>query len=162
MSPAFVQAETYYGETKDVLFADLRHRVSVYLIVVQDGKILMLRTHNHRYYFPGGGVEVGETLYEALRREAYEELNTDIEIGELVYADDMIYYHDPVKKAAHLIRLFYQAQPLAQEFHFDNAEERDEILGIEWVALDPLDAKEFLPSTSRALSGIKARLKEYE
>lgn len=160
MNSSSVQAETYYGKTKDVLLDDLQHRVSVYLIIVQDGKILLIRTHNNRYYFPGGGVNVGESLQAALRRETREELNTDVEIGALLYADDMIYYHDPAQKAAHLIRLYYAARTQSQEFHFANAEEREEILEIEWVSLRDANEGDFLPSTWRALNAIRGRTQE--
>lgn len=34
--------------------------------------------------FPGGKVEVGETLQQALKREIQEELDTEIEVGELL------------------------------------------------------------------------------
>ena len=155
MTENFLDAETYYGATKQVPLSALRHRVSAYLIIIQNESMLLIRTHNNRYYFPGGGVNVGESLQDALQREAHEELNSAVEIGALLYADDMIYYHDPADKASQLIRLYYAAQPLAQEFTFANAEERDEILGIEWVSLRDADPKDFLPSTWRAFNALR-------
>jgi 8-oxo-dGTP pyrophosphatase MutT (NUDIX family) len=158
---SFVLAETYYGETKPVTRSELFHRVSAYAVIIENEKILLIKTHNHRYYFPGGGVDVGEALSDAVKREAREELNADIQVGDLMYADDMIYYHDPVGRAAHLIRLFYDCRLLTRDFTQANAVERDEILSIEWVSLRDARASDFLPSTWRVLNGIKERMKEY-
>ena len=150
----FVLAETYYGKTKPVSLHALRHRVSIYAIIVEDEKILLLKTHNHRYYFPGGGVDVGENLMDALAREAREELNAEIETGALLHADDMIYYHDPVQRAVHLVRLYYACRLVTRDLTQHNADERDEILSIEWIPLHALNEQEFLPSTWRALQAL--------
>lgn len=42
-------------------------------VVFREGKLLMIRTDRGDYKFPGGGVEPGETLEQALSREIEEE-----------------------------------------------------------------------------------------
>ena len=42
--------------------------------------------------FPGGKIEIGETSQDALKREIMEELDTQIEVGELI---DTIEYDYP-------------------------------------------------------------------
>jgi ADP-ribose pyrophosphatase YjhB (NUDIX family) len=53
-----------------------------------DGRIWLLRRTLHegagRWTFPGGYVELGESVEDAARRETREELEMDIELGELV------------------------------------------------------------------------------
>lgn len=159
MTEQFAEAETYYNETKRVSLDGLTHRVSTYAIIVKQNRVLLVKTSNNKWYFPGGGLNVGESIPEGLKREAWEELGVEIEVGALLYADDMVYYHDPIEKPAHLVRLFYQCYTQAQEFHYQNAQERDEFLGIGWVSLDNMVADEFLPSTYRALNEIKNKLK---
>jgi 8-oxo-dGTP diphosphatase len=55
-------------------------------IVFDDsGKIALLHATKHNYYkLPGGGIEVGETSEQALKRECLEEIGCNVEItGEL-------------------------------------------------------------------------------
>jgi ADP-ribose pyrophosphatase YjhB (NUDIX family) len=56
-------------------------------VLVDGGKItLMKRTKGELeyYVFPGGGVEEGEDLPTALRREMKEELGIEVEVGNLM------------------------------------------------------------------------------
>ncbi|MBP3971002.1 NUDIX domain-containing protein [Bacillus sp. WL1] len=56
-------------------------------IIVQEGKIALIkriRGGETYYVFPGGGIEEGETLEEATKREAYEELGVHIKVGNLI------------------------------------------------------------------------------
>ena len=48
--------------------------VGVRLLAVQDGNVILVKhTYTDGWYLPGGGVQAGETLVEAVRREASEE-----------------------------------------------------------------------------------------
>jgi len=54
----------------------------------EDGRIWLLRRALHegagRWTFPGGFVELGESVEDAARRETREEMEIDIELGGLV------------------------------------------------------------------------------
>lgn len=53
-------------------------------IVINDkGEILLVKTYNQGWVFPGGQVEVGENVIDAVKREVMEETGVDIEVGEL-------------------------------------------------------------------------------
>src|SRR5258706_449671 len=108
MIEQWMDAETYYDETKRISRDGLTHRVSCYAIIVEQNQVLLVKTSNNKWYFPGGGLNVGESIPDGLKREAWEELGVEIEVGAVLYADDMVYYHDPMDHAAHLVRLFYQ------------------------------------------------------
>lgn len=57
-------------------------------IIFQDGNLITLKRVKKAetyWVFPGGGVEDGESLEEALKREIMEELGVEIEIGNLVF-----------------------------------------------------------------------------
>ena len=58
-------------------------------VVIQDDQVLLLRKEGdergERYALPGGAQELGESLHEALLRECLEEIDTQVQIDELVY-----------------------------------------------------------------------------
>lgn len=84
----------------------------VIAIIEKDGKIMISKVREDRvedfggleYVFPGGRVESGETLEEAVVRELKEETNLDIEpIAQIslsidpVTQEDVYYFHCQIK-----------------------------------------------------------------
>ena len=60
------------------------HIVAVGGIVINDmDEILMVKHWRQGWVFPGGMVEVGENLFDGLKREVMEETGVEIEVGEL-------------------------------------------------------------------------------
>ena len=59
----------------DLVLGPLRPvTVSVRMLLVKEGATLLIHhTYASKWYFPGGGVKPGETLWEAAIREAWEE-----------------------------------------------------------------------------------------
>jgi len=54
-------------------------------VIVKDGKLLLIREHmENTWETPGGGVEAGETLEQAARREALEESGYEVKIGKVL------------------------------------------------------------------------------
>ena len=75
--------------------AALVQRVAAYGIARQEGAVLLVRSASFSDFpgawsLPGGGVDRGETLHDALRRELNEEVTLDIEPGELVTVSESI------------------------------------------------------------------------
>ena len=52
------------------------------IVINQNGEILLVKTHRHGWVFPGGQVEVGENVIDAVKREVMEESGIEIEVGE--------------------------------------------------------------------------------
>jgi len=68
------------------------YRFSVHAVITNsEGNVLLLKQTygDKRWGLPGGGVEPGETIHEAIRRECYEEIGVDL----LVSAFTGLYYH---------------------------------------------------------------------
>lgn len=62
-------------------------------ILVRDGQILLVRHEkyeNSYWLLPGGGVNFGESIEEALIREFKEEVGLSVQVGKLVLVHDSI------------------------------------------------------------------------
>jgi len=75
-------------------------------VQVQDDRILLCRslTQGH-LYLPGGHVESGESIREALEREIEEELGAEVEVGPFLGLLEYS-FHDGREKHAELSVLF--------------------------------------------------------
>ena len=81
-----------------------RFRFSVHAAVLDDAEqaVLLLRQSygDKRWGLPGGAVEPGETILDALRRECREELGLDVAIGPLTGW----YYHGEFESQVGIFR----------------------------------------------------------
>jgi len=62
-------------------------QIAVGAVIIENDKVLLgLRKHEPgQWAIPGGKVEPGETLHEALKREIREETNLEIDVGPVVH-----------------------------------------------------------------------------
>jgi 8-oxo-dGTP diphosphatase len=80
-----------------------RFRLSVHAVVPNpEGRVLLLKaTYGElRWGLPGGALEPGETIHEALHRECQEELGCEVIVGDLTG----VYSHTAVESLAFIFR----------------------------------------------------------
>ncbi len=68
-------------------------RIRVAAVILQEDLLLLVRHKKAAetyWMLPGGGVDYGETLTEALQRELQEEMCIEADIGPLLFANDSI------------------------------------------------------------------------
>lgn len=59
--------------------------------------------------FPGGGMEWGEGPIDCLKREFREELDIDIEVGELIYFTDF-FQQSAFRKNDQIVSIYYEVK----------------------------------------------------
>ncbi|MFJ7973519.1 NUDIX hydrolase [Psychrobacillus sp. NPDC096389] len=109
------------------------HIVAVGGIVEDEqGNILLVKTHHGGWVFPGGQVEVGENLMDALIREIKEESGIDVAVSKLigVYSNTGIHkFYDGVTNVPTKLMLDYICKPVGGELAIS-----DETSDSRWVA----------------------------
>lgn len=129
-----------------------RPRVRVAAIIISGDRILLAK---HRrgssiyWLLPGGGVEFGETLEEAVVRELQEEAALEIRVKDLVIVNDSI----PPNKHRHVLNVYFTAEVLGGVLT-PGCDSR--LVGMEYVPLERLDTLMFYPDVRpEVLRGIK-------
>jgi 8-oxo-dGTP diphosphatase len=91
------------------------HIVAVGGIVEDEGNILLVKTQHGGWVFPGGQVEAGENLMDALSREIKEESGIDAVVSHLigVYSNTGMYkWHDGITDIPTKVMLDYVCKPV--------------------------------------------------
>ena len=75
------------GKEYEVPASELVIRPSVYAVIIRDDKVLLVHQWDG-FDFPGGGIDPGEDMREALVREVGEETGLEVQSGELVACEN--------------------------------------------------------------------------
>ncbi len=93
------------------------------LIVNNEGKILLTKSHKwfDKYTLPGGHIEVGETMKEAVAREVKEEVGLDVEVAEMLLMQEAIFAEEFWKRK-HFIFFDFLCKSKDQQVKLDGRE----------------------------------------
>jgi ADP-ribose pyrophosphatase YjhB (NUDIX family) len=132
-------------------------RNSVKAIIIQNGKLLVLRKKNGNGAYtvlPGGGQKFRETLHQALKREVFEEISAKIRIGKLLHIRE--YFSEKhgfalEDRQIHQVEFIFKCE-LVEEYnpkngHFPDPHQKE----VAWVKLDQLDEANLYPVTLRKI-----------
>lgn len=131
--------------------------VRVYgLLINEDNEVLL---SDEREYgmdftkFPGGGVELGEGLIEALKREFVEECNANIEVLQHFYTTD--FYEKSSFNESQVISIYYivrSADPLKLNFKQEIFDfDQDSMQSFRWIKINKLSEDDVTFRTDKAV-----------
>ncbi|MBQ6314137.1 MAG: 8-oxo-dGTP diphosphatase MutT [Mogibacterium sp.] len=116
-------------------------------IIIRDGRIFATQrgygNYRHKWEFPGGKLESGETGEQAIVREIREELEADISVGELFYTVDHDYPEFHVTMYCYLCTL--------KSDHLTLVEHE----AAKWLGRDDIDSVDWLPSDLEVVDKLK-------
>ena len=98
--------------------------------------------------FPGGKMEAGETPQEALVREIMEELDTEIEVGELI--DTVEYDYPKFHLTMHCFFCTVKTGHLVLKEHE----------AAKWLTFETLDTVDWLPADQGLIEKVRCHLKQ--
>lgn len=126
------------------LLANQRFHLGVYGILINDEKILLIKKargpYKGMYDLPGGGIEFGEKIEEALKREFIEE--TGIILDNISFVSSNECFSDYVNnqgepRKMHHVGLYYKVSATFESIKSDS--DGQDSLGAEFISLDDLD-----------------------
>ena len=125
-----------------------KHVTVAAAIIVDDGKIFVTqRAHGEfkdGWEFPGGKIEQGETPQQAAKREVMEELDTEIEVGELF--DTVEYDYPDFHLTMHCFLCTVKSGDLVLKEHQD----------AKWLTRESLNSVDWLPADIGLIEKLKS------
>ncbi|MBU0649469.1 NUDIX domain-containing protein [Patescibacteria group bacterium] len=117
-------------------------RPSVYGIIINNGKILMTTVRsNGKLFFPGGGVNIGERLEDALKRETKEETGIEIRVEKFLHFKEQFCYWDPGDEVYQMLNFFYICKPLTTDLIEDDEVDDEEAMSPEWIDIEEVEQR---------------------
>ena len=137
MKDKTVKVRDIEGNPSNVRVSEMTFRPSVYGVIIQDGKILLTR-YKDGYDFPGGGIDIGEKITYACKREVLEETGVTVDVDEILYVEDSFFTHPLTMKHHHSILLYYRCtnpQGEVTTAMFDESDHKLGTLKAEWLPI---------------------------
>lgn len=139
-----------FGREYNVPIEDLEMRVGVYAVIIENNKILLTRQWDG-YSLIGGGLEKGETINEAIKREVKEETGLEIVPDKIIHCATTFFKRDDEHPARQSVQLYFTHKNLKGVINNDKITESEKTYTVdvpEWVDLDRVGEIKFRHSIS--------------
>ncbi len=136
--------------------ADCLYRLSAKAVIIQDGKLLMAKEREGWWGLPGGGIDHGETVEQALRRELSEELG--LAFGDIRWDSQVLFVGlGAVLNGIPKANLFYRVHVITEK-----VQSTDHLLGYAWYAADEIPQLHLGPSMRSCVEQLTTFLRATE
>lgn len=118
------------------------------ILIIENQQVLTMQYNygeQEVYNLPGGNLELGEHLSDALAREMQEELGIEVEVGEMILVGE-VYFEDRKK---HTLHLLFEGKITAGIPTLNPKE--TSALAIKWLAINDLETVNLYPNLSRQI-----------
>jgi 8-oxo-dGTP diphosphatase len=133
--------------------------VGVGAIILREGKILLEQRGNEparwQWTIPGGVVEVGESLEEAVRRETREETGLEVEVATLIDVVDQVHLDKQGKIEYHYVIIDYIVKADGEPKCGSDAD------ALKWVPLGEVEEYDLTPNFRRFFVKNKTKLESF-
>lgn len=156
-----VTFHTLLGKTKEIEESKIIVRPTVYGVILDGHRILLLKVKTTgKWFLPGGGLEAGEDDKIALQREVLEETGITVEVGEKLQTTTHNFYHDPSDGAYEMHITFFRCTPTSTTLtdaalDFDDYEETHQP---QWVEIDTLNLTDFDPILHNVITKVQTSI----
>jgi len=140
--------------------------VRVYGLLINDQNQILLSDEEEYGFrfckFPGGGLEYGEGLIDALKREFIEECNVDVEVVGHFYTTD--FFIQSAFNDSQVISVYYIVNPISElqldfrDAPFDFDQEGDLLQAFRWKDLNEIGIQDVtFPTDQRVVELLKEK-----
>jgi len=118
--------------------------VTAVACVFRGDRVLLIRRAREpskgRWSVPGGAIEIGEAIYDAVRREVREECSIEIEVIRVINVADSIVPDEAGRVWFHYVPIYILARYVSGEAYPDS-----DALDVGWVIREELDTLDMNP-----------------
>ena len=119
-------------------------------VVIADGRALLIRRGNPplegEWSIPGGTLEVGEMLLDAVRRELAEETGIEVRVGDLIEVFERIFPDGEGQPKYHFVILDYLCEAVRGTAHAGS-----DVTDVAWAAESELQKYLLTPTATRVI-----------
>ena len=127
--------------------------IAVGAIIIDQARLVLVRRDKEpskgRWTFPGGAVELGEALEDAVRREVREETGLEVDLGRVAAVVDHVERDEAGAVRYHYVIVDYYARPVEGVLRPGS-----DVSDARWVGLAELDGLEMTEKAGELARGL--------
>jgi len=159
-----IVAREINGATRMISPEDMSFRISVYGVIIEHNAVLLVPQWDG-FDIPGGGIELGETTEEALKREIHEETGLVVEprMHQILHVTQDFFIHPTDGNSYHYLLLYYPCKLIGGKISDANFREDEKLYAkaAQWIPMEAVSKLKFYnPVDSASIIAAAHRLKD--